>query len=113
MSYSFDIIGVSPIFTFFNYQQQYEQDPKRGKTYLGSHKCTLDGFIESTKMIPKKPHWNWDEVFNAIVDFWLKNEDTVRFWNHELKTVGGENIIVARVVNYDTIRSELESVFRE
>ena len=29
MNYTFDILGVTPIFTFFNYQQQVESDRHR------------------------------------------------------------------------------------
>jgi hypothetical protein len=56
MSYCFDIIGVTPVLDFFYYQQNLEQNPKRSKAYLGSYQCTLDGFIQATEMIPKKPN---------------------------------------------------------
>lgn len=111
MSYAFDIIGVTPLIEFFNYQQRHEQNPKRSKTYLGSYNCTLDAFIESTTMVHKQPYWDWDEVVNTIVNFWLKHEDKIQYWKQELTTVGQDNIIVARVVNYDVLRSELESIF--
>jgi hypothetical protein len=111
MSYNFDIVGVTPILSFFNYQQRHEQNPKRGKTYIGSYKCTLDAFIESTKIIHRQPNWNWDEVINTIINFWLKHEDKIQYWKQELTALGGDNIIVARVVNFDILRTELESLF--
>ncbi|WP_013323174.1 hypothetical protein [Gloeothece verrucosa] len=112
MSYSFDIIGITPVLTFFNYQQQHEHNPHRGKTHLGSYECSLDSFIKSTKMVPSRPNWDWDEVTNIMIKFWLKNEDKIRYWKNELtRGKQEENIIVARVVNFEALRNELESLF--
>lgn len=110
MSYSFDIIGVAPVLTLFNYQQQVEQNPKGGKTYLGSHTCTLDSFIQSTQIIPYKPDWDWDEVVTTIINFWLNHEENIRYWKAELETVGQENLLVARVTNVNALRWEFESL---
>jgi hypothetical protein len=111
MSYSFKIIGVSPLLAFFNYQQQMEQNPRRSKAHLGSYECTLDGFIQSTDLIPRKPDWDWDAVINAMVNFWLKQEDDINFWQQELQKSQKESIIVARVVNFEAMRQEFEDVF--
>lgn len=110
MSYTFDIIGVTPVLTFFNYQQRHEQNPHRGQTHLGSYDCTLDAFIKSTKMISKKPDWDWDEVVNIMVNFWLKNEEKVRYWKAELDNLGKDNLIVAKVVSFDALRYEFENL---
>ncbi len=110
MSYNFEIVGITPILTFFNYQQELETNPKRSKAYLGSYHCTLDAFIESTKMIPKKPEWNWDEVIETMIDFWLKHEDTVKQWKSELNNMQEDNLIVARVTNFSALRTELEQL---
>lgn len=112
MSYSFEILGVLPVLTFFNYQQRHEENPNRGKTYLFSYECSLDAFIKSTKLIPSKPNWDWDEVTNIIIKFWLRNEEKIRYWKNELVTEKQEeNIIVAQVVNFEALRNELESLF--
>ena len=111
MSYTFDIIGVSPVLSFFYYQQQIERHPNRSQAYLGSYQCTLDAFLESTEIIPQKPNWDWDEAVKAIVNFWLKHEEKVRYWKSELETAGQENLIVGRVANFDQLRLELESQF--
>ncbi len=110
MSYNFEIIGITPVLTFFNYQQELETNPKRSKAYLGSYDCTLDAFIESTKMIPQKPKWNWDEVVETMIDFWLKNEATVKQWKSELDNIEEDNLIIARIANFSALRSELEKL---
>jgi hypothetical protein len=110
MNYNFEIIGITPVLTFFNYQQEVEVSPKRSKAYLASYQCTLDAFIKSTKMIPQKPEWNWDEVIVTMINFWLKQEDSIRHWQLELKNAGKENLIVARVANFDVLRTELQNL---
>ena len=111
MSYNFEIIGVTPVLTFFNYQQQVENDPQRSKAYIGSYLCTLDAFINSMEMIPQKPQWNWDEVTKTMIDFWLSHEDVVRQWQQELETVQDDNLIIARVANLESLRQEFEYLF--
>ncbi|ELS05524.1 hypothetical protein Xen7305DRAFT_00052700 [Xenococcus sp. PCC 7305] len=111
MSYSFEIIGVKPVLAFFNYQQELENDPQRSKAYIGSYCCTLDAFIESTKMIPQKPQWNWDEVVATMINFWLSHEDSVRQWKQELDNAHNENLIIARVANLEALRQEFEHLF--
>lgn len=110
MSYSFDIVGVTPVLDFFYYQQQVEQNPKRSKAYLGSYQCTLDSFIKSTEMIPEKPDWNWDQVVESIVDFWLHQEETIQTWKQTLENSHHENLIIARIANVQWLRQEFQSL---
>lgn len=111
MSYTFDIIGVSPVLHFFYHQQRVEQNPSRSQAYLGSYQCTLDAFLESIKIIPQRPKWDWDKAIKAIVDFWIEREDSIRYWQSELKSAGQENLVVGRVANFDRLRLELETLF--
>jgi hypothetical protein len=111
MSYSFDLMGVAPILTFFEYQQQAEQSPQRGKAYLGSYACTLDSFIQSTQMVPHQPNWDWEAVVKEIVNFWLQHEDKVQACKQELVSSPEETIVVAKVVNFEAMRHEFESLF--
>ena len=111
MSYNFEIIGITPVLTFFNYQQQLENDPQRSKAYIGSYFCTLDAFIESTQMIPQKPEWNWDEVIKTMIDFWLSHEDSIKQWKQELAHAHDNNLIIARVANVEALRQEFERLF--
>jgi hypothetical protein len=110
MYYSFDIVGVTPILDFFYYQQQVEQNPHRSKAYLGSYQCTLDSFIKSTEMIPLKPDWNWDQVIESIIDFWLYQEETIQTWKQTLENSHQENLIIARVANVKWLRQEFQSL---
>jgi hypothetical protein len=111
MSYTFDIIDIVPVLSFFDYQQQTEQNPNRSKAYLGSYQCTLDAFIQATKMVQKKPDWDWDRVVESMVNFWLKNEHNIRYWQDKLESTDRENLIIGRVVNFDRLRTELEYLF--
>jgi len=110
MTYSFDIVGITPILTFFNYQQEVEISPQRAKTYLPSYDCSLDGFLKSTEIIPHKPDWNCDEVMENMVKFWLENEPTIKQWKSQLQSVTNDSFIVARVANFNLLRREFETI---
>ncbi|WP_080805229.1 hypothetical protein [Halomicronema hongdechloris] len=111
MSYSFDIIGVAPVIEFFQHQQQIEISPRRSRAFLGSYHCTLDGFIEATEMVHRRPNWNWDAVINAIVAFWLEYGDHVHRWKAELEHADSDSVVVARVANVAWLRDEFETLF--
>lgn len=112
MSYNFDIIGISPVLQFFNHQQRLETHPNRSQAYLGSYSFTLDALIEATQSIHRRPNWDWDAIVGKMVEFWLSQEDDVRHWKSQFEAVqGGDNLIVARVINYDSLRHELETQF--
>lgn len=113
MAYTFDIVGVTPIAKFVQFQHQFAKTPTRSKTYLGSYDCSLDAVIKATKMIPHKPDWDWDEVLGEIVNFWLKSQDPILQWKQQLDAVKGESLLVARVANSEALRQELETLFRE
>jgi hypothetical protein len=113
MSYTFDLIGVTPILSFFNYQQQIETSPRRSKAYLGSYDCTIDGFIRSTELIPDRPEWDWDKVVETMVNFWFKHESKIRYWQKELESLGQDNLIIARVANVEILRQEFEHLLQE
>ena len=110
MSYNFEIIGVAPVLAFFNYQQQVANNRDRSKVYLGSYQCTLDGLIESTNLIPQKPLWDWDEVIETTISFWLQHEADIRHWKQELKQTSEDSLLVARVANLQVLRQELEQL---
>ncbi|MGB3201599.1 MAG: hypothetical protein WBA99_11890 [Nodosilinea sp.] len=117
MSYSFDIIGIAPALQFFNHQQQVETKRDRAQAYLGSYCCTLDAFIDAIEAVHRKPDWDWDAIVSTIVTFWLSQEKDVRHWKQQFaavqgdQTLGTQNLIVARVVNYDSLRHEFETLF--
>lgn len=110
MEYTFDIIGISPILTFFNYQQTIEQHPQRSMAYVGSYQCRLDALIAATQNIPHKPNWNWDRIVDMMVQFWVQNEDRIQQWKNELETFNNDGLLVARIANVKLLRNELEQL---
>lgn len=113
MSYSFDIVGISPVIQFFKQQQRSETDPQRSTAYVSSYICTLDSFIEATEIVPQKPDWDWNQVVDAMVAFWLNQENKVHRWKSELESLEGEHLIIGRVANFESMRGELESLFEQ
>jgi len=113
MGYTFDIVGVTSIGTFVQFQHQLSQKNYLGKTYLGSYDCSLDGLIEATKTIPNKPNWDWDRVLEEIVNFWVKSEAPIQHWKQQLEIVKEESLLVARIANSDALRHEFESLLKK
>lgn len=110
MSYCFDIVGIAPVLDFFYYQQKVEQNPYRSKAYLGSYECTLDGFIQGTETIHQKPDWNWDEVVESIIDFWLRQEKEIEKWKITLQEAKEGILVVGRVANVNLLRRDFDSL---
>jgi len=110
MSYNFDIVGVTSAWDFFKHQQCVEQSRDRSCAYLGSYECTLDGFIEATDMVHQKPDWDWDAIVKQMVNFWIKGGDRISRWQEELQRAEETSLIVGRVANFASLRSELESL---
>lgn len=110
MKYNFDIIGVTTVWDFFRHQQTVEQSPDRGCAYLGSYECTLDGLIEATDNIQHKPAWDWDEIVAQMVSFWMRDGDRVAQWKAELQQAEETSLIVGRLANLNSLRSEFETL---
>ncbi len=110
MQYTFEILGVSPVLYFFNYQQQHTQNTKEQVIeYLGAHKCTLDAFIQTVEAVPlTKWDWELERVINSIISFWVKNADSVQYWQRRLKDAGNNTLIIARVSDIKALRGEFE-----
>ena len=108
MEYSFDIVGVSPILSFFNHQQQARQQP--GAEYLGAYQCTLDAFINSMEEVPLRRGWHLDRVVDSVIRFWLSNAEQINHWKRRLEDAGKENLLVARVADLDSLKLEFESL---
>ncbi|HIK11787.1 MAG TPA: hypothetical protein IGS52_16250 [Oscillatoriaceae cyanobacterium M33_DOE_052] len=114
MSYTFDILGVSPLIDFF-YQQQQLPKQKTGPelAYLGAHKCTLDAFIDSAERVSPAKEWNLDRVVDTVINFWLHNQERVSYWKERLEDAGEENLLVARVADIDSLRTTFDSLLRD
>ncbi|MCM0592550.1 MAG: hypothetical protein HEQ35_27145 [Gloeotrichia echinulata IR180] len=111
MKYTFDLVGVSPVLHFFNHQQQsWEKPQQQGVEYLGTQTCTLDAFIESVETVPAQWGWNLDQVVDTVIQFWLNNSDSIRYWKHRLNDAGKDNLLVARVADFNALQAEFESL---
>ncbi|BAB76456.1 hypothetical protein ACN23B_23875 [Anabaena sp. FACHB-709] len=111
MKYTFDIVGVSPVWQFFSHQQQIkEQSNHPGIEYLGSHKCTLDALIETVEPVPLKWGWNTEQVLDTVVQFWMNNSESICYWKTRLTDGGNENILVARLADITALQAEFESL---
>lgn len=111
MKYTFEIIGISPVLYFFNQQQEIEQKiPRPRVEYLGTHKCTLDALIASMDAIPLNWGWDLERVVDTVVDFWMNNSDSIRYWKARLNDAGSNNLLVARVADIKSLRTEFESL---
>jgi hypothetical protein len=111
MEYTFDLVGVSPVLSFFNYQLEDRQKQKIGAAYLGAYQCTLDAFIASIETVPGERGWNRDRVVDTVINFWLNNAEQIRHWKQRLEDAGRENLIVARLADLNSLRAEFDSLF--
>jgi hypothetical protein len=111
MQYAFNILGVSPILSFFSQQQEIiHTQPDRAVEYLGSHKCTIDAFIASVDELPHKRGWDLNDVTNSMIQFWLENADSIEYWKSRLADAGTDNLLVARLANFQGLQQEFESL---
>lgn len=110
MQYTFELLGVSPVLYFFDYQQQHTQNTKHQVIeYLGSNKCTLDAFIQSVETVPPtKWGWELEQVINTMISFWVKNADSVQYWQARLKDAGDNTLVIARVSDIKALSEEFE-----
>jgi hypothetical protein len=111
MKYTFELLGISPVLDFFNHQQKFiQKTPSPGVEYLGSHQCTLDAFLESVETVPLRRGWEMDRVVETVIQFWLNNSEHIRYWKSRLQDAGQENLLVARVADFQSLQAELESL---
>ncbi|MBF2066139.1 MAG: hypothetical protein IGS39_17235 [Calothrix sp. C42_A2020_038] len=112
MKYTFNIVGVSPVLQFFNHQQKYLSQPKsEGVEYLGTPVCTLDAFIETVETVPTKESWEMDEAIKTVIDFWMNNSESIRYWKSRLLDAGKDNLIVARLAEIEALQAEFNMLF--
>lgn len=110
MEYTFEILGISPVLYFFNQQHEFiQKTPQLSVKYLGTHKCTLDALIESVEILPDRS-WDLERVVDTVIDFWMNNSDSIRYWKAHLNDAGSENLLVARVADIKSLRAEFESL---
>lgn len=111
MQYSFEIVGVSPVLSFFSHQYESQNQAHPGAEYVGAYQCTLDAFIESVESVPVRRSWNLDQVVDTVISFWLNNAEQIHHWKRRLEDAGGQNLLVARVADLEALRTEFEMLF--
>ncbi len=110
MKYTFDLVGISPVLSFFYQQQELQEKPKSGIEYLGHHQCTLDTFISSVETISQHNNWKIDEAVDSVIGFWVNHSDRIDYWKSRLKDAGRDNLLVARVADIRSLRTTFESL---
>jgi hypothetical protein len=111
--YTFDIVGVASILSFFNQQQAQERKPeKTGVAYISSYECNLDALIKSVEGGTFAPDWVKDDLVQSVLNFWLENSDSVKYWKRRLQDAGEGTVVVARVADDRALRQELELMLR-
>lgn len=113
MKYTFDLLGVSPILSFFNQQQGLEEESRPGVEYIGNHKCTLDAFVDAVEKISPHRGWEVDRVVDTVLSFWLNNSDSIQYWQRRLQDAGHENLLVARVADVKSLQATFESLLEK
>lgn len=109
MQYTFEILGISPILQFFNWQQSSLQEkPPANVEYLSSHRCTLDAMLSSVEPAARDRRWDFDRAIQTVVDFWLNHADSIRYWHYRLEDAGANNLLIARLADTEGLRQEFE-----
>lgn len=111
MKYTFELLGISPLLSFFNQQQTLAETPSyHGVEYVGNPKCTLDGFVNSVEEVSPSRGWELDEVVDTVIQYWMNNEEAVRYWKQRLEGAGTNNLLVARVGDVKGLQATFESL---
>lgn len=112
MQYIFDLVGISPVISFFNYQTDVSQ-ADQGAEYFGAYRCTLDAMLESVEPLPPKRGWDLDQVVDTVIHFWLHHAEEVQHWKSRLDDAGTENLLVARISDISSLKQEFEGLFQD
>ncbi|MBE9128925.1 MULTISPECIES: hypothetical protein [unclassified Coleofasciculus] len=114
MKYTFEILGISPVLEFFNYQQTFNQNkPATGIEYLGTYQCTLDAFIESVETVQPQEDWDMDRVVKTVIQFWINHSERIGYWKGRLNDAGEQNLLVSRVADIKSLKAQFDSLLGE
>ena len=78
--------------------------------YFTQARTAIDTFLESVESVPAKWNWNLDQVVDIVIQFWLKNSDSIRYWKVRLSDAGKDNLLVARLADITALQAEFESL---
>jgi hypothetical protein len=113
MDYSFDLVGVSPVLSFFDHQQKQQSALQAGAAYVGAYQCTLDAFLDSLETVPRYRGWNLDDVVDTVIQFWITNGEKVQHWKSRLDDAGRDSLVVGRVADVESLKTEFEALLGE
>jgi hypothetical protein len=109
MKYAFDLVGVSPMVEFFHQEQSLAADKDILRpAYFGVTGCSLDLFLASMEEAIQERNWDLDEAVDSVVQYWVKNKETVEHWRDRLQVAGNYNLLVGRVADSATLQAEFE-----
>ena len=112
MSYTFELLGITPILDFFNHQQTLISDPYSLRAeYLGVHQCKLDRILKELQSVPTERNWDLDTVSQVVVDYWIGRAKTIRYWSDRLEDAGSSCLLIARISDVHSLRHEFERTF--
>ncbi len=111
MTYSFQLLGVSPVIQLFQSQQQVIQS-RPDLEYVGVHQCTLDAFVGSVETVALTKGWEATPVVNSVIEFWVNNPQKIQYWANRLQAAGQENLLMARVGKLEALKSRFDHLFR-
>ncbi len=114
MSYTFNIVGVSPVADFFLQQTEILQQPQfAGIEYLATYHCTLDALVQSVEAMALINQWDTFEAVDTVVEYWMHNVDSVRHWKRQLYQAGEGYLIISRIAEFDALRTEFEFLLNQ
>lgn len=113
MKYTFDLVGISPILSFFYQQQELQDKSSFGVEYVGNQKCSLDTFIASVEQVSPDRGWDLDQAVDSVINFWVNNSERVQYWKTRLNDAGQDNLLVARVADLKSLKTTFESLLEE
>jgi hypothetical protein len=109
MTYTFDIIGVTPERDLLLQKSaRLHQSQVIGVQYIPSHHCTLEVLMESVDTIAWQNNWDRFEVLDAVVEFWTQNVDVIRHWKRQLYWADQETLLISRIAELKALRTEFE-----
>jgi len=65
---------------------------------------------EKLAITPQKPDWNWDQVIESIIDFWLHQEKEIEKWRSSFTKTKEEILIIGRIANVNLLRRDFDSL---
>lgn len=78
--------------------------------YVGSYQCTLDATLAAIEPVATGRAWDWSSLAQVVVDFWLDNAESIRYWKSRLEDAGNDNLLLTRVASTEGLRQEFEAL---